>query len=139
LGRATAFDVILVITIGSVAARALTGGAPLFPGLVALVVLVGLHWVFSAVARDHPAFSRLIKGTPTPLIQDGRVNRKALRAAHMSNDDLEEDLREKGIDDPAQVKEARLERNGRLSAVKNDHLRDGEQAFALSKCHEKRG
>jgi uncharacterized membrane protein YcaP (DUF421 family) len=44
LSRATAFDFILVILMGSVSARAMTGGAPFFHSLVGLCVLVAIHW-----------------------------------------------------------------------------------------------
>jgi uncharacterized membrane protein YcaP (DUF421 family) len=36
----------------------------------------------------------------------------------MSMDDLMEDLREKGVSRPADAKEARLERSGKLSVIK---------------------
>jgi uncharacterized membrane protein YcaP (DUF421 family) len=120
LGSATAFDVILVIMLGSIAARAITGGPPFFVSMLALAVLVFTHWVFSAIARDSQFFSGLIKGHSTVLIRNGKVDQRALRAAHMSGDDLEEDLREKGMDDPAKVAEARLERSGSLSVVKKE-------------------
>jgi uncharacterized membrane protein YcaP (DUF421 family) len=35
----------------------------------------------------------------------------------MSRDDLEEDLRQQDVEKPDQVKEARLERSGRLSVI----------------------
>src|SRR4051794_22057478 len=60
LGRATAFDVILVIIIGSIAARAITGGPPFFVSILALCVLVAVHWAFSYFARDSRSFSGLI-------------------------------------------------------------------------------
>jgi uncharacterized membrane protein YcaP (DUF421 family) len=118
LGRATAFDVILVIMIGSVAARALTGGAPFFPAALGIAVLVAIHWVISLVARGSPTFSGLVKGHSTVLVKNGNVLRKALADAHMSQDDLDEDLRAKSIAEPSQVREARLERSGRLSVIK---------------------
>lgn len=118
LGKATVFDAILVIIIGSIAARSITGGAPLLPSLGAEVVLVGIHWVFSAVARKSPLFSHLIKGRSTILIKDGHVRGEALSAEHVSGDDLDEDLRQEGVSVPAEVKEARLERSGRLSVLK---------------------
>src|SRR5256885_609433 len=40
LGGATVFDVILVITIGSIAARAVTGGTAFFPALLAVIALM---------------------------------------------------------------------------------------------------
>jgi uncharacterized membrane protein YcaP (DUF421 family) len=118
LGQPTAFDMILSIVLGSVAARALTGGAPYFPSVLALLVIIAAHWVLSLLARDSRWLSSLIKGHPTPLILDGRVDRNALRAAHMSDDDLDEELRQQGFRDPRVVTEARLERSGKLSVIK---------------------
>ena len=117
LGRATAFDVILVIMIGSVGARALTGGAPFFPSTLGIAVLVAIHWIISWAARGSPVLSGLVKGHATVLIKDGKVMTDALAAAHMSRGDLDEDLREKSVADPSRVREARLERSGRLSAI----------------------
>lgn len=118
LSRATAFDAILVIVIGSTAARAITGNAPFFATLAAVFVLIATHWVISFLTRSSPALGSLVKGTPTVLIRNGRVDNKALMAAHMSRDDLNEDLREEGIAAPADVKEARLERSGKLSVIR---------------------
>jgi uncharacterized membrane protein YcaP (DUF421 family) len=36
----------------------------------------------------------------------------------MSNADLAEDLRQQGVERPEEVKEARLERSGKLSVIK---------------------
>jgi uncharacterized membrane protein YcaP (DUF421 family) len=120
LGRSTAFDVILVILIGSIAARALTGGAPYFPSVLAIVTLVAMHWLFSLMSRSSASFSEVIKGTSTPLIRDGQVNMGHLRAAHMSLDDLQEDLRLEGVGKVSEIEEARLERSGRLSVIKKE-------------------
>jgi uncharacterized membrane protein YcaP (DUF421 family) len=120
LGNATAIDFILTVMIGAIAARAVTGGAPFFPSLVALGAFVLAHWLFSAAARGSPAFSVLIKGHSTVLVKDGRIDEKALRNEHMSQGDLEEDLREKGMKEVSGVAEARLERSGRLSVIKRD-------------------
>src|SRR5437762_13484136 len=46
LGGATAFDFILVVLIGSVAGRAMTGGAPYFASLFGLVIMIAMHWYF---------------------------------------------------------------------------------------------
>ena len=118
LSSATAFDAILVIVIGSTAARAITGNAPFFGTLAAVYVLIALHWIISYITCDSPSIGTLVKGNATVLIRNGRVDRDAMKAAHMSSDDLEEDLRQKGVDDPRKVKEARLERSGDLSVVK---------------------
>jgi len=117
LGRATAFDIILVITLGSIAARAITGGTAFFATVLALAVLVAMHWVFSWLARDAGFFSDLIKGRSTVLIKNGQVDRAAMQAEHISDDDLAEDLRDRGFGERRDVAEARLERSGRLSVI----------------------
>jgi uncharacterized membrane protein YcaP (DUF421 family) len=118
LSNATAFDFILTVMIGSVAARAMTGGAPFFPATLAVVVMVLIHWMFSWAGQQWPAFSGLIKGHSTLMIKGGKVQSEAMKRAHMSRDDLDEDLREKGVSDPVKVEEARLERSGKLSVIK---------------------
>ncbi len=118
LGQPTAFDMILVIVLGSIAARALTGGAPYFPCILAIMVIIATHWLFSLIARDSPWFSGLIKGHSTVLVRGGRIDCKALRAAHMSRGDLDEELRQQGVDGPSNVAHARLERSGKVSVIK---------------------
>jgi uncharacterized membrane protein YcaP (DUF421 family) len=119
LGQATAFDVVLVIVIGSIASRAISGTAPFVASLAATLTLVLVHWVVSFFTRDSRSLSFLLKGQDTVIICNGRVDKDALRHAHMSDDDLLEDLRQNGVDALKDVKEARLERNGKLSVVKN--------------------
>jgi uncharacterized membrane protein YcaP (DUF421 family) len=118
LGEATAFDAILVIIIGSTASRGILGNAPLDNTLFAVIVLIAFHWLISLISRDWPFFSDLVKGSATPIVKDGRVLSSNMRNAHMSPDDLDEDLRAKGVVDPADVAEARLERDGKLSVIK---------------------
>lgn len=51
------------------------------------------------------------------LIKSGRLDRQAMRAEHMSDDDLDEELRDKGYDERRDIAEARLERSGKLSVI----------------------
>jgi uncharacterized membrane protein YcaP (DUF421 family) len=118
LGRATAFDVIIGIMLGSIAGRAITGNAPLWPSIAACAVLMALHWIFSGMALRSHAFGSFIKGGTRTLIRDGRVDGQALRREHMTERDLEEALREHGLTVPDGVAEARLERDGSVSVIK---------------------
>ena len=118
LGQATAFDAVLVIIIGSLASRAVSGTAPFFGSLAGTFVFILIHWVLSYFTESSPALSRLIKGSDTLLIKDGRIDKAALEDAHMSMDDLEEDLRQQGVEDPKEVKRARLERSGKVSVIR---------------------
>lgn len=117
LGQATAFDTVLIIVIGSLASRAISGTAPFFSSLAATFTLVAAHWVISYFTESSNALADFIKGEDTVLIRNGRIDHKALKAAHMSEDDLAEDLRQQGVDDPKKVRQARLERSGKVSVI----------------------
>jgi len=95
----------------------MTGGAPFFPATVGIVVMVTIHWVIPWIGRESSAFSGLVKDHSTLIVKNGKVQSQAMKHSHMSRDDLDEDLREKGVTDPSQV-EARLERSGKLSVIK---------------------
>jgi uncharacterized membrane protein YcaP (DUF421 family) len=118
LGRATAFDVILGIMLGSVVSRAVTGNAPFLPALVASAVLVLMHFVFSGIALRWHGFGWLLKGRPRLMVRDGSIDERSMRKAHMTEHDLWEDLRSKSVANLDEVVEARLERSGQLSVIK---------------------
>jgi uncharacterized membrane protein YcaP (DUF421 family) len=118
LAQATAFDAILIILIGSIASRGVSGTAPFFTSILATGWLIALHSAISFISCRSDRFSRLIKGNPTVVIKDGRVDRTALRNTHMSAGDLEEDLRKHGLRDVSKISEGRLERDGTLSVLK---------------------
>jgi uncharacterized membrane protein YcaP (DUF421 family) len=118
MGSGTAFDMIIGIMLGSMASRALTGNAPIVPTMTGAAALVAAHWLFSAIAVRWHGFGVLIKGHPDTIVRDGSIDEAAMRKAHMTQRDLEEDFRDNGLKDAAEVAEARLERSGRMSVVK---------------------
>jgi uncharacterized membrane protein YcaP (DUF421 family) len=119
MGKATAFDMILGIMLGSIVSRAITGNAPLVPALAATATLIALHSILTAVACRWHGFGELIKGRPRVIVQDGRMDEHAMRTTHLTDRDLEEDLRRHGMTGIEGIAEARLERNGDISIVKS--------------------
>jgi uncharacterized membrane protein YcaP (DUF421 family) len=118
MGSGTAFDMIVGIMLGSMASRALTGNAPMIPTMTGAAVLVALHWLFSGIALHWHGFGIFIKGHSRTLIRDGEIQMHGMRKTHTTTKDLEEDLRSQGLTDWSGVKEARLERSGKISIVK---------------------
>lgn len=81
-------------------------------------MLIGLHAVFSGISCRVHGFGQLVKGGPRQLVCGGTVDWDAMRRAHLTQGDLDEDLRRHGMTGVDQVAEARLERNGDISVVK---------------------
>lgn len=118
MAKGTAFDLVLAIILGSVASRAITGNAPFFGALAAALTLVGLHWVFAALAFHLDSLGGWLKGRSQVLIRDGKLQPQALRHSHITERDLLESLRiQTKTTDISSVREARLERNGEISFV----------------------
>jgi len=119
LGHNAGFDIMLLVVLGSVLSRAINGQAAFFPTLGASALLVALHHLVATVAFHSHGFSQWVKGRPRTLVRQGRIDARALAQAKFTDDDLDESLRlNGGVDDIAQVTEARLERNGTVSVVK---------------------
>src|SRR4051812_41878411 len=119
LGRNAGFDMLLAVVLGSVLSRAINGQAPFFKTLLASALLVLLHRILGLLTCRWRAWSWLIKGDAVVLVRNGRVDRRAMQAYDISDDDLEENLRLNGnVGALAEVAEARLERNGQIGVVK---------------------
>lgn len=118
LSRATAFDVIVAIMLGSIVSRAVNGTAAMGPTLAATAVLVGVHWLIAALVSRFGRLGSLIKGDPIPLIRDGRFQRREMKRAGFSEHDLEEQFRlQARLTDVADVRLALLERSGKVSVI----------------------
>jgi uncharacterized membrane protein YcaP (DUF421 family) len=119
LAEKTAFDAALMIIIASVLARAINGSAPFVPTLVVGFVLVLLHRLFALGAYASHAFGILVKGKPVVIVENGRIDRRNMRVNHITQHDLEEDMRLNAkIEDPSKIKIARVERSGDISFIK---------------------
>src|SRR5438132_1152573 len=119
LAEKTAFDAVLLVILASVLARAINGSSPFFPTLGAGFVLVVLHRLLGAVAYYSHGFGILIKGKPVVLVQNGKLQHKNMRLNHISEHDLEEDMRlDAKTEDLSKIKVARAERSGDISFIK---------------------
>ena len=113
--RYAPIDTIVTIVIGSNLSRAMTGSAPFVPTLAASLVLVLLHRALASAALHVPQLGRLLKGAPRPLIVEGDLLHASLRKEAITQEDLHEALRLKGLHDFGQIRTATLERNGQIS------------------------
>ena len=119
LAEKTAFDAALIVIIASVLSRAVNGSAPFVPTLVVGFVLVFLHRLLALGAYASHTFGILVKGKPAVIIENGRVDRRNMRANHITEHDLQEDMRlEAETDDLSKIKIARIERSGAISFIK---------------------
>lgn len=119
LGRSAGYDIMVLVVLGSVLSRAINGQARFAPTLGASAVLVLIHRLIGTLTFHSHFFSKAIKGNAQVLVRDGEVDETALRRNKITPDDLDENLRNHGnVGSVREVAEARLERNGVVSVVK---------------------
>jgi uncharacterized membrane protein YcaP (DUF421 family) len=118
LGKNAAFDIILGIVIGSTISRAINGTASFLPTAAAILVLVGLHWLFAVLSLYSEKFSKIVKGRSRMIVKDGIILWEQMKKNHVTKDDLITQLHLQGkILNVENVKEAYLEKGGRISII----------------------
>jgi len=122
LSQRDPLDVLLSLLLAAMISRAINGSASFVPTLGGALLLVLLHRALTRIAYLSPSIARWLKGAPVELIRDGIPIERALDRHAMTGEDLEEDLRlAGGVADPAEVRSARFERNGRVSVERSAH------------------
>ncbi len=121
LARKTAFDAVLIVILASVLSRAINGSSAFFATLGGSVVIVLVHRLFALIAYHSHTFGILIKGRPEIIVEDGNLILGTMRRNHISQHDLEEDLRlDAQLEDASEVRVARVERSGDISFIKKE-------------------
>lgn len=111
------FDYISGITIGSIAAELATELEAPWKPLIALIIYCLVSLVLSLLTHKFPKSRKYINGTPTIIMNDGKIYRKNLKKAKL---DLSEFLvlcREQGYFNLNEIKTAVFEHNGKLSVL----------------------
>jgi len=110
-------DIVVALIVGSNISRVMTGKAPFFPVLAATLALVVLHRLLAFVAMRWQWVAALVKSRPITLVEDGKVDARAMRRANLSDQDLAQGIRSEQIRDIDDVALATLESSGKLSVV----------------------
>lgn len=92
-------------------------GIPLLTGVIPILSLLSMTMIFSVLTMRSVRFRALMCGRPSIVIRDGLVDQLEMRRNRLTVDELLEELRGQGFTDPAVVKYAILETNGRLSVL----------------------
>jgi uncharacterized membrane protein YcaP (DUF421 family) len=89
-------------------------------GIVLVLTIVFWNLFLNWISYRFKAFERLLSPPPLALIKNGRMNRRNMRQEFITEDELRSQLRQQGISELADVREACLEANGELSVIKTD-------------------
>ncbi len=111
------FDYITGITIGSIAAELATELEKPWKPLAAMVVYGVITIVLSLVTNKFPKSRKFINGTPTIIMNNGKIYRKNLKKAKLDLSEFFLLLRQEGYFNLDEVQTAVFEYNGRLTVL----------------------
>jgi uncharacterized membrane protein YcaP (DUF421 family) len=121
-GQKSAFDMIIVIMLGAILSRAVTGASAFFPTVIAGFVLAIVHRLLAVVSIYNETIGAIIKGSKTILFRNNKVIQKNMMNCSISYKDLQEEVRlilnETTMDN---VEEIYMERSGKISIVKKEN------------------
>ena len=81
---------------------------------VSAVVLVALNHAINRLVHASPLAARMLKGRPTTVIEQGKVNEEALHRLQISRSELDHAIRDQHGDDISEVEHGQLTPSGRL-------------------------
>jgi uncharacterized membrane protein YcaP (DUF421 family) len=120
IGHFSAFDFVVALILGDISDNVIFGEVELAEGGVAAVVLMLVHSANSWLSYRSAWWHKLVSGTPTVIVRDGKVQPRGLRAERMHPDELHSHLRECEIqeDELEDVALATVEPDGRFTVIR---------------------
>lgn len=118
IGKLGLFDFIISVTIGSIAAGALSNNLINLKGVVVtMTALVVWEIVISFICLKSGRFRRVVEEEPIIIIQNGQLLENALKKTRINLDNLMSQLRQKNYFYLHQIEFAVYEPNGKISVL----------------------
>lgn len=114
-------DILMLVLIADAAQNGMAGDYKSVPdGIILVSTLIFWSYAFDWLGYRFPRFERLIQPPPLRLVKDGRMIRRNMKKELVTETDLMSQLRQNGIGDITQLKEAYIEGDGKISFVKKE-------------------
>ncbi|MDQ1803768.1 MULTISPECIES: DUF421 domain-containing protein [Chryseobacterium] len=122
LSQLNAGDVVLLLLISNAVQNAMVGqDTSLQGGLIAALVLFAANFILKRLMFSNRSFETFMEENPVILVKDGKIDEKALNTVKITKDELEEAIREHGVERIEDVRLSILEVDGNISVVSEDN------------------
>lgn len=118
IGQLQPFDLVIILMISELAAIPSENvGIPLIAGIIPILVLLLASLILGAIELKSERARAILNGTPSILIERGKIIEPELKRNRYNLNDLLEELRIKNVPNIADVEFAVLETNGQVSVL----------------------
>lgn len=138
LSQLNTADVILILLISNSVQNAMVGAnTSLYGGIIAAFSLFVINYIFKKVMLKSKFIKELVQDKPEVLIHNGKIEFKTIARLGITAEELEEAMREHGIEYYKDVKLAMFEIDGNISIISgNENLK---QTHHKRKVHKTLG
>lgn len=138
LSQLNTADVILILLISNSVQNAMVGNnTSLYGGIVAALALFIINFTFKKVMSKSEFIKNLVQDRPEILIHNGKIEFDTISRLGITNDELQEAMREHGVEYYKEVKLAMFEIDGSISIISGD--KDIKQTHHKRKIHKTLG
>lgn len=118
IGEMQPFELVITIMISELAAIPIENtGIPILNGIIPIFTLLFLEGLFSVLMLKSESIRKFIDGTPSIIINKGKLIYKELKKQRITVEDLFEELRIAGYPDLHEIEYVILETDGQLSII----------------------
>jgi uncharacterized membrane protein YcaP (DUF421 family) len=112
-------DVLLLVIIADAAQNAMSGGYDtVTEGTILVLTIVGWNWLLDMLSYHFTLIRRFTTPSRLVLVRQGVAQRRNMRREYITMQELQEKLREQGIEKLTDVKMAYLEGDGQISVLR---------------------
>jgi uncharacterized membrane protein YcaP (DUF421 family) len=112
-------DLLVIVLIADAAQNAMAAEyKSITEGALLVLTIVFWNYALDWLGYRFPAFQRLVRPPPLPLIKDGQMLLRNMRQEKITQEELNSQLRQQGIESCDEVREAFIEGDGRISIIK---------------------
>jgi uncharacterized membrane protein YcaP (DUF421 family) len=121
-------DLLIIVLIADASQNAMSAGyTSVTDGLILVGTIVFWSYALDWLAYHFPRFERLLHPPPIILVRDGKMVARNMRRELITVDELMSHLREQGVKELKEVKNASMEGDGRISVVTHENQQSRPQ------------
>ena len=113
LAQLNPFDLVVLLSLSNTVQNAIIGDDnSVTGGVIGAFGLLAINWLVVKTLYRSPKLTRMVEGRATVLIQDGKIDKNAVRRESLTHEELVEVIHRQGFEHLSQVRSCVLEPNG---------------------------
>lgn len=129
LAKLNAFDFVVTVALGSTLAYMMLALVPLIEGVMVLILIIGLQYLFAKLARVSEKAEQLINSSPCLLFYKNEYQEENMKTEAITKEEINSVVRQAGLDTLDNVLAIVLELNGEISVVKKTEATTGKSSL----------